>query len=91
MDENTTTTLSTPTDEYPADCFEPNHEKSVEDIMIQEEKMEILPIDLTLEEIGTLALKAHEADMKLNDFIVRLLVDYANEVIDEQEQLDLGV
>lgn len=47
---------------------------------------EILTLDLTLEEIGSLALLAHEKDVTLNEFIVDVLIDEANRVILEHEQ-----
>ena len=35
--------------------------------------METISVDLSYEEIGRLALQAHERDMKLNDYIIELL------------------
>lgn len=44
-----------------------------------EENTEIVTFDLPLEEIGRIALLAHEADMKLNDYIIKILTDYIGE------------
>ena len=58
-----------------ADYFEPDHEKTVEDLEVEE--LVDFPIELTLEEIGRLAIMAHNRDMKLNDFLVEILVEHA--------------
>jgi len=43
-----------------------------------------IEVELTLEEIGILALEAHKRDMKLNDFVVEVAINYANKVIENE-------
>ena len=47
--------------------------------------MTTMPLDLELEEIGRLAIMAHNRDMKLNDFLVEILVAHAEATIAEHE------
>ena len=42
-------------------------------------EIEIIPLDLSIEEIGRLAILAHEADMKLNDYIIKIILEYIDE------------
>ena len=44
---------------------------------------EFVTIELDLEAIGLLALKAHEKDMKLNDFIVETILKMNNCILGE--------
>lgn len=44
---------------------------------------ETVTLELTYEEIGKLALRAHNEDMTLNQFIVKLLEDNINEMVHE--------
>jgi uncharacterized protein (DUF1778 family) len=53
--------------------------------------MEEVTFDLSNETIVKLALMAHEQDMKLNDFIVNILTDYAKELIKDSEKLEFLV
>jgi uncharacterized protein (DUF1778 family) len=43
-----------------------------------------ITLDLSIETIGKLALQAHERDMKLNDFIIDVMTEYAKEVKNEK-------
>ena len=47
----------------------------------KEKQFSIVHLDLTYEEIGKLALAAHHRDMKLNDYLVEIAVNYANYTI----------
>jgi uncharacterized protein (DUF1778 family) len=53
--------------------------------------MEEITFELSTEDIAKIALMAHENDMKLNDFIVRILSDYAREMIKDSEKLEFLV
>lgn len=53
--------------------------------------MEEITFELSTEDIARIALMAHENDMKLNDFIVRILSDYAREMNENPEKLEFLV
>lgn len=42
-------------------------------------------VDLPIEVIAELAIQAHEADMKLNDFIVKILEEYVDKMMKQQK------
>lgn len=46
------------------------------DLFEDTQTTETITIDLPLEELGRLALMAHNADMKLNDYIVHAIVEH---------------
>ena len=43
---------------------------------MKKKEYEIIELELDLETIGSLAIEAHRRDMKLNDFIIEILVKY---------------
>lgn len=45
-----------------------------------------ITLELPLETIGKIALQAHEKNMKLNDFIIDVVKDYANKVNENEEK-----
>ncbi len=49
----------------------------------EEQNDEIIPIDLPVDVIATLAIAAHEEDMTLNDFIVERIGEYCKDIIEE--------
>ena len=57
---------------------------SDEDVNVEcEHGDEIVKIDLPVHVIATLAIAAHEEDMKLNDFIMIRVKEYCEQVIDD--------
>ena len=48
------------------------------------EEMEIVPIELPSDILLKLALEAHERDMKLNDYLVMLFMEYAKEWLENR-------
>jgi uncharacterized protein (DUF1778 family) len=49
----------------------------------------LITLDLPIETIGRLALHAHERDMKLNDFIIDVMKEYAKEVVKNEKKPEL--
>lgn len=54
-------------------------------LAMTEEKYEVVELDLPLDQIGRLAIQAHEQDMKLNDYINDIIREYCEKVIDDHE------
>jgi len=50
---------------------------------------ELIEIELPLEEIGRLALEAHERDMTLNDYVVEILLREANKELEKTIEIEL--
>lgn len=44
-----------------------------------------ITLELPLETIGKIAIQAHEKNMKLNDYIIDVVKDYANKVNENEE------
>ena len=52
----------------------------------KQNEYELIPLDLTFEEIGKLALSAHNRDMKLNDYLVEIIMNADVSTSDTEEE-----
>lgn len=45
-----------------------------------------IPLELTYQEIAELAIMAHEANMTLNDFVIKIITDLVEKIDNDNER-----
>lgn len=46
--------------------------------------LEIIPIELPSDVLLKLAIEAHERDMKLNDYLIKLFMEYVKDILKDK-------